>query len=330
MVRAAARAMGKHPSNFRRDLRTEQKRVRDKSVKIAKAKAEAVKLPKFPRKNQKIETIIKRLAADSSLEAKRQKAERWFRIYINDKKPIAILNFGDPHLGTHTDWERLKKDVAHCATVPGLYGLNMGDTTNNWVGRLMRQYAEEDISKHTERRLAKWFLADAGIIWLAWLMGNHDEWNEGAEILRLMNIHNKVPMLDWQARFELVFPNKKKIRVHCAHDFPGHSMWNPTHGPARQPRMNGSDADLYVGAHRHMWGLQQFEITERDKCPVFVRVAGYKKRDKYAQGKGYEESTYGHSVLTIFDPNASPAGRVLAFADVDQGVRVLRALRGGK
>jgi hypothetical protein len=323
---AAAAARGITLRNFMKGLEREKKRD-------AKTKAEApapITFPKFSNPNAPIKQVIGRLAEDQARKAKRAAEEKWFRVHVRDKRPIGILWFGDPHLGTSTNWDALNRHVKHCATVKGLYGANIGDTTNNWVGSLMRLAAEEDISRKTERRLAKWFLSEAGITWFLWLMGNHDEWNEGADILRLMDIHNRVPMFDWSAKIELVFPNRVKIRVHAAHDFPGNSMWNSTHAPARAPRMLGGGADLYACGHKHTWGIQQFEMPDAGKCPTAIRVRGYKTGDHYAKRLGFPEDENGFSILTIFDPTAGPAGRVLSFADVDQGVKVLRSLRNGK
>ena len=216
-----------------------------------------------------------------------------------------------------------------CVSTPGLYAANLGDTSNNWAGPLIRKYADESISKKSERAAIKWFLAEAGLTWLVWLMGNHDAWDHGDELIRQMDVHNRVPMLDWEARFKIITP-AGEFKIHAAHDFPGSSMNNPTHANVRAMRTLGSDADLYICGHRHTFGLQQIEVPETGRCPVMARAAGYKTGDEYARRKGFPEATEGQSVLTIFDPSAGPAGRVMAFADIQQGAKVLRALRGGK
>lgn len=298
--------------------------------KVTAKRTAGVKLPKPARKPIDVEATIARLARASERHEREHEAVTRRPIHVHDNLPVGILWFGDPHLGTHTDWHRLQRDVALCVSTPGMYGANIGDTTNNWTGRLIRLYAEEDIDRASERALAKWFLADAGVTWLCWLMGNHDEWEHGSEILRLMDIHGKVPMHDWAARFDVRWRNGKSVRIHAAHDFPGHSIWNPTHGPARAPRMLGSDADLFVCGHKHCWGVQQFELTERNRAPVAIRVRGYKRRDPYARRHGYQDERHGCSILTILNPNAGPAGRVMAFADVEAGAKVLAALRGGR
>ena len=197
--------------------------------------------PDLPYGGLKAPALIKRLAADARLKKELRDAEKWMPFRMRTNEPIGVVWFGDPHLGTSTLWDALERDIATCATTPGLYGANIGDSSNNWTGRLIRMYADEDISRKSERKLIKWMLAEAGVTWLLWLMGNHDEWEHGAEIIRLMDVHNKVTMQDWSAQIELVFPNKTKIRINASHDFAGHSMWNNTHAPARAPRMLGTD-----------------------------------------------------------------------------------------
>lgn len=320
-VLKAAKAMGKRSDNFRRGLAAE-------TARLTATKEEAVTFPTFPSADVPIGDLVVRLAREQRAKTARAKAEKWFRIHLHEDAPIGVLNFGDPHLGVSSKWDRLHRDMMHVVTEPGLYGANLGDLTNNWVGRLLRIAADESIAQHEEKRLARWFLYEAGIPWLWHILGNHDEWNGGPELYRHMNVHNKVPVLNWEAKFELIFPGKQKIRVHAAHDFPGNSMWNITHGPTRAAKFGS--ADLYLCGHKHDWGISQFETTETGRSPIAIRCRGYKENDPYAKRHGFQQAEHGASILTIFDPHAEGPGRVLAFADIDQGVRVLRALRSGK
>lgn len=284
-------------------------------------------LPEFPNPDAPIEKLFALRREQFALTKRRKEAEDWFPIHINDRKPIAILWFGDPHIDDDMcNLELLERHMAYAVTEQGLYAANIGDTTNNWAGRLMHLYAKQDASKKTARRFAEHFLCGAGIPWIVWLMGNHDLWGDGAEILRRMNIHKKLPMLDWEARFEVIFPNKEKVRVHASHKFNGHSMWHPGHGGIKAARFS-SDADLFIDGHTHEWGVQQFEMPGKRRCPVVAKARGYKWFDDYATVLGYHSAQNGAAILTIFNPNVTGAGRVMAFADVDAGVAVLRALR---
>jgi len=326
-VKKAARGCGVPYTTFQGRYSKEKMKG---AVKTKPTKLAAPTFAPFPKESLDAPAIIRRLAKDAALKASRRDAEKWFRVHVPGNLPIGITWFGDPHLGTSTNWARLERDIAITASTPGLYGANLGDSSNNWVGRLARLYSEEDISRRTERKLIKWFLAECGITWLVWLMGNHDEWEHGADLIRAMDIHGRVPMLDWEARFKLCFKGARDVKIHAAHDFPGHSIYNPTHSHARAVRFLGSDADLYIAGHRHTFGFQQFETPETGGCPVMIRAAGYKVGDPHARRNGFPEATQGASVMTIIDPHAEPAGRVLAFADLAQGARVLKALRGGE
>ena len=292
----------------------------------AMKRAAGISVPRPTCADEPIDRVIARLASQSRRTRAAADADRWAPIIVRDNKPIGILWFGDPHLGTSTDWDALQRDVSLCASTDGLYGANIGDTTNNWTGRLARLYAEEDISRRTEWRLADWLLTKCGVTWLAWIMGNHDAWEHGAELMRRMDIHNRVTMHDWVARLELQFPRGAKVRVHAAHDFPGHSMWNQTHAASRAAQML-SDADLYVCGHKHTWGIQQFEMPERQRTVTVCRAKGYKTGDTYARRLGYPEARHGASILTIIDPTAVGPARVQAFADPVLGARVLNVMR---
>lgn len=312
-IRAAARALGVPYSTLHGRLQREAPSRRATAGRRAS-----------PRISDLIDARTREF--DRKLQAVQREA--WQPVTVRESQPFGVLWFGDPHLDDDgCNWRVLMRHVELCASTPGLYGANIGDSTNNWVGRLMRLYAEQETSRQTARELARWFLADSGVKWLCWLMGNHDEWESGADILRLMNTA-RVPMYDWQAKFELRVPGvKRAIRVHAAHDFPGHSMWNITHGPQRAAKMSAA-ADLYVCGHKHDWGIQHFEMAGQDRCPLIVRARGYKWIDHYATRNGYQQSSSGAAILTIIDARASdPAGRVTAFADIEQGVRVLNAMR---
>lgn len=299
-----------------------------KAEKRAGEKAGLVSYAKLPSADAPIDEIITARRAHFQRTKARVDAEQWQTVHVRDALPIGIVWFGDPHIDDDgCNWPLLERHILLCAA-PGVYGANIGDSTNNWAGRLARLYSKQETSAHTARRLAKWFMADCGVTWLLWLMGNHDLWDSGADLLRSMDIHNKVEMRDWAAKIELRFPGGTAVRVHAAHDFPGHSMWNIGHGPLRAARMGGS-ADLYVCGHKHDWTVGAFETAD-GRCPVIARARGYKWHDEYATVGGFQQSQHGAAIMTIIDPRATAAGRVLAFADVEQGAAVLKALRGGK
>lgn len=261
-------------------------------------------------------------------------AHTWFDVTITDEKPIGILWFGDPHVDDNgCNWPTLRHYCEVAEKTPGLYGANIGDTTNNWVGRLMSKYANQDSSQKTARRLAEWLMLESGVSWKLWLIGNHDQWNDGAEILARMGAkHGTQPIIchDWEARFALNFPNGEKIKVWASHDFNGHSQWNPNHGPMKAARF-GPDVDLLVCGHRHNWMISTLELADKGSTPLMIRTRGFKYMDDYARRLGITEQEEGCGILTVINPNArTKAGRITAFADVDEGAAFLTYLRGGE
>lgn len=332
---AAARAMGVAHQSFTGGLLREQARMARTPAAVREAQEEAdvkqIQLPEFPNPDAPIEELMAARMRQFERTKLRKEAEDWFTVRVNDPKPIGIMWFGDPHIDDDgCNLPLLRQHAKIAATEPGLYAANIGDTTNNWSGRLVHLYAKQDTSKKTARRYAKWFLGsgkdDAQIPWIVWLMGNHDLWGDGADVLRLMNVHNRVPMLDWSARFKLVFPNGAERKVHTAHNFKGHSMWHPGHGHIKAARFE-SDADLFIDGHLHNWFVHQFEMAGQCRAPVFARARGYKWFDDYATQLGHYSQRNGAAILTVFNPHVEGAGRCTAFADVEQGLDTLRAIR---
>jgi hypothetical protein len=262
---------------------------------------------------------------------KESTSELWQAVPINETRPFAIVWVGDPHLDDDgCNWPLLREHIQLMANTEGVYAINVGDSANSWIGKLVRLYGNQETSKQTARRLVEWFLNGAGINWLMWIMGNHDQWDSTDEIITLLN-KNNILLRDWDAKFKLVFPklkNSEPVLVHAAHNFPGHSMWNITHGPMRAAKMT-SDAELYVCGHIHDWGVAQFELAERSRSPIAIRTRGYKFIDSYSIRKGYQQSQGGASIMTIIDPTAkSQLDRVMVFTSIENGCKVLKALRG--
>lgn len=288
-------------------------------------------LPDFPADDVPIDRVLDMVEERSQLRIKSHEAHSWFPVKVPTDLPIGIMWFGDPHLDDNgCDWKLLRRHAELCKMTDGLYGANIGDTTNAWAGRLAALYAKQDTSAKTARRLAAWFMLDAGIKWLLWLIGNHDAWGDGAEILQLMATKHKTQKIvchDWEARFVLQFKNGCQIKVNAAHDFAGASMWNPLHGPVKAAK-SGPMIDLLVCGHKHTWAVSQWEMAEQGNTPAMIRVKGYKTYDDYARRLGFYEQKEGAAILTVINPKATTqAGRVSVFVDIENGVEYLKWLR---
>ena len=285
-------------------------------------------LPEFPDDKVDSNAIMDHLSSIFEKKHAAAKARNWFDIKVNIDGPIGLTFWGDPHLGDNgCNYPLIRHHAELHRNTEGMFSVNIGDTANNWIGRLKALYADQDSSKKTERQLADWFLNEAGIKWMVWLMGNHDMWGDFAEILRGYNI-KRVPMEDHQARFVLRFPNDRHCRVWAAHDFKGHSMWNSLHGPQKASHMKGQGVHLFACGHTHNWACHQEEHGHNGEVYWLLRSRGYKFVDEYADKLGHFPQQEGASITAIINPDAtSRAGFIQCFADMDLAADYLTWLR---
>jgi hypothetical protein len=55
-----------------------------------------------------------------------------------------------PHVDDNgCNWPLLKHHAELCRTTPGLYAINLGDSSHNWTDRLIKLYAQQDWSVKT-------------------------------------------------------------------------------------------------------------------------------------------------------------------------------------
>lgn len=286
-----------------------------------------IELPQFPDDDISIEEIIDSQTKRFEKRYAHHKSKKWYSIKVNLNGPIGVSFIGDPHLDdNHCNWSLLRHHCDLHKKTEGLFAVNIGDTTNNWIGKLLAQFGNQDSSQATARKLAKWFLADSGMTWIAWLIGNHDAWNDGGTILKGMGGHI-VNMEEWQAQFRLVFPNGRECKIWAAHDFRGHSMWNSLHAPQKAAHTK-AEADIYACGHTHNWAMHQEESASREFTYWLIRSRGYKFVDDYAEKLGHASQKEGASVTTIINPDATTsAGFVQSFADMDSAADYLKFLR---
>lgn len=284
----------------------------------------AFTIQSVPSPNRSVDQIIRDQA-----ERFREKRERWeskhqgIEVVLDEPGPYAILFFGDPHADDDgCDLEKLSYDLEIARNEPHVFGANMGDLTNNWIGRLKGLYAHQHTTDDEAEALLEWLVQS--IPWMFVILGNHDKWGPlASRICR----DNEVTAVSHGAKFIIRDrPNGRPFTVDARHNHPGNSMYNPAHGQLKKS-YRGSDANLIIGAHIHNSAYTQVKNPETGVIGHAVRVAAYKRFDEYADANGFADSAISPSVLVVVDPEASPEGFVTVFADVDQGVRFLRALR---
>jgi transposase-like protein len=287
-----------------------------------------VSYPTFPDDDLPTEELIEIARRRNRKRLAHAASRKWYPIKVNIAGPIAVAFIGDPHVDDDgCNWDLLYRDCALLRDTEGAFAVNVGDTTNNWVGRLSRLFANQEASQETARKFARWMLADSGVRWLTWIMGNHDLWNEGEEILRRMRTTH-VPMEDHQAQFDIVFPNKRHCRTWVAHQFPGNSMWNSLHGHQRAAHLK-SEAHIYAAGHTHNWAIHQEESASRDFTYWLLRARGYKFVDDFAEKLGHHQQQEGATITAVIDPEAKTgASYIQCFADLEPAMQYLGWLRG--
>lgn len=280
----------------------------------------------LPSGDEPIEALLDRREAAARRKLEAAAARDRLRFTIKEDAPFALVFVGDPHADDDgCDLGKLRRDLSLIENTPGMHGVGMGDWTNAWAGRLSRLYAQQGTTEADAWRFAEWMLGKP--IWLLLLLGNHDLWAGAGSPLRWMAREGRAPILDWQARFTVACGGAE-WRIHAAHDFPGHSMWNRLHAPLKRAKMTGHDADLYIAAHRHTFALAQEQDEHSGKVAWLARCRGYKVLDSYASVLGYGQAqSMGESIAAVCDPST---GSMTCFADVPLAATYLTWLRRPK
>jgi hypothetical protein len=302
--------------------------------KIQKKDEPAPIFPTFSDDDIPVEELIDNLEKRVVKKMAREREERWYPIMMPDDLPFANVIFGDPHMGTHCNWPQLRADVNTVAITPGMYGTNIGDLTDNWPlsGRLSRLWATNDMSTSTEWKLIKWFTQDAGIVWIAYVLGNHDHFSPGAYEKFSEICRNLVPVTDNEAKFILRTPNGSAFPHWVRHDFPGHSQFNTLHSLMRFLRekadVSRGTQILGVEGHKHNWAIHEEEVQHKGYFFTCARARGYKVADDYAVGLGYDNQEFGASIVYIMNPQAKSLAQATSiWKDVESGAEYLTWLR---
>lgn len=255
-----------------------------------------------------------------------QDAGEKLQVEVKETKPFAIWVFGDPHVDDDgCDFPTLEHHARTIARTPGLYGMNIGDTTNNWIGRLARLYANQSTTSKEALMLAKWFIELVGEKWVAVVGGNHDLWSGDADYIGYLCRDLDVLYMPHACRFTLSTPSAEFV-IDARHAFRGNSQWNTVHAQMKAALMLNK-ADVLIGGHWHKsgYGIVPHADGSLSHC---IQLGAYKVYDSYAQELGLPPQQISPGAMLVFDPCATrPAARVTYIPDFDKGVAFLQHLR---
>lgn len=258
-----------------------------------------------------------------------ENAVKMVNVYLPDDQPIGISFFGDPHIDDDgCNIALLEKHMALCEQ-DGMYGVNIGDVTNNWVGRLEKLHNKQSITLSQTYKLTEWFMGKD--IWLAHVLGNHDHWNNGKYLLKSLmkkggsKVQGGTKILEDDVKLNMVFPNGNNASVYARHNFKGHSQWNPAHAVAKAAKF-GNNFDVLVNGHTHVSGYQVVK-SPLGKISHCVQLSAYKKFDSFAKEKGFDDQDMFENVVVVINPEFEDVRKCQVFYDPEAGAAYLEFLR---
>lgn len=258
----------------------------------------------LPSDDVSVEELVAHRKRQFAHKRDHEEASRLIPIRIKVPGAIGILHFGDPHVDDDgCDIEAIERHTALVNATEGLFAANVGDTTNNWCGRLARLYADQSTSAAQSWKLAEWFVNRCR--WLYMIAGNHDLWSGAGDPLRWIAKQQNALYKSSEARIALKFPNGAEVRINARHDHAGSSVWNPAHGPMKAA-MLGTRDHIYVAGHKHESAYSVLKDPISGITMHALKVASYKVYDRFAKDKGFRDNALSPCVLTTINPNLPP------------------------
>jgi calcineurin-like phosphoesterase family protein len=248
-------------------------------------------------------------------------------VEFKDNLPIGILHFGDMHLDSDgVDLQLVDSHIKLLRETQGLYGGNLGDTTNNWVGFLGKLYGEQHTTVEESIQLIEHYIGKND--WLYTIVGNHDKWNGGEYVIRQATKYSGVTGDD--IRLILKFPNGSENTLRARHHFKGSSQYNNAQGSVKEALLGTRD-DIIIHGHTHSLGYSIVPQPETKRLSHALSVGSYKQIDSYKIDMGFRDDNLSPCVVTIIDPNLSITNpdRIKVFFDPYVGANYLTELRKG-
>ena len=281
----------------------------------------------LPESDVPIEELIAHRKRQFVHKRDHEEASKLIPIRIKIPGAVGLLFFGDPHVDDDgTDIEALERHTALVKATEGLFAVNVGDTTNNWVGRLARLYGDQSTSAAQAWRLAEWFMGQCDWLWL--LAGNHDLWSGAGDPMRWIARQQSALYKSSEARINLKFPNGAEVRINSRHDHAGSSIWNPAHGSMKAAIMGTRD-HIYVAGHKHESAYSVLKDPITDITMHALKVASYKVYDRYAKERGFRDNALSPCALVTINPSlpSHHADMIKVFWEPEHGADYLKFLR---
>ena len=279
----------------------------------------------LPDRDMPVEELIEHRKRNFAIRNEAETARKLIGVTVNTHGPIGITHFGDPHIDDDgCDIVALERDMKVTKETEGLFAANLGDLQNNWIGRLARLWANQSTSSNQAWKLVEWMVTY--VDWLYIIAGNHDAWSGSGDPVKWMMKSQSGVYEPHGARLDLRFPNKKHVRINARHDFHGHSMWNPAHGPMKAVQGGWRDHILTAG-HKHTSFIGgPLKDPSTGLLSWAIRCAGYKIHDDYATQEGLPDQNAFPACVTVIDPDYADndSRLVTVIPNVEEGAEFLK------
>lgn len=250
------------------------------------------------------ETLIAQLKERHAKRKAHDDAKRLIDVRISQDGPVGVVFFGDPHVDSPgCNWTALERDVAICRDTQGIYAVSVGDARDNWVGRLMALYANQDVTARQSLVLIEWLFTQ--LPWLLTIGGNHDKWHsEGGDAAEIIHRLRGSPGIyeNDGARLRLNLPGGANFNMHVRHDFPGHSMFNGGHAFVRETLFGYRDHVLACG-HRHASAYTAIWHNDPVRLCQGFRCGSYKEIDSFQKEKHFKVENWAPSMGIVVNPS---------------------------
>ena len=245
-------------------------------------------------------------------------------VTLDDPGPFAIAFFGDPHVDDDgCDLEYLAYCMGIVNNTPHMYGANIGDLSNNWIGRLGRLYGVQHVTEDEAVECVDWLVQ--ALPWMFVILGNHDKWGILAE---LKCKEHGVVYVSHGAIFNIIC-GESRIVVDARHDMPGRSQYLANFAQVKK-NWRGSQADIIVAGHIHTSATAVVKNGVADKLAHCIRVGAFKRYDDYADRLGFADDSVSPIMICVVDPRLKEEDpdRIKTFMQPERAADYLGFLRG--
>jgi hypothetical protein len=228
----------------------------------------------------------------------------------------------DWHTGSEgVDYEQFFGDIELIADHPGLYVVVGGDGIDLFIKQALAHAAHTDaVSPSVQFAAFEQIIERLDDSLAALSTGNHDEWlyrNTGIDWLKALAKRKRIAYTGHGATISLQV-GKERYTIYRRHKLRFWSSFNRTHGAKRAWEFAPADAEVIVGEHKHVAGLEPFDRHGKQRWAILCGT--YKTFDRFAEEQGF----YGMKALSpavIFWPSEH---RMLGFVDFHDAVDHLR------